>query len=56
MVVGFQVSELRIEETTSEVVIEVALLQGRSKREFTVGIQSKDGSATGQLAYYCLKV
>lgn len=48
VVVGFQVSELRVEETTSEVVIEVALMQGRSRREFTVGVQTKDGSATGQ--------
>ena len=47
MVVGFQVTELLVEESTSEVVIEVVLLEGRSKREFTVGVHTRDGSATG---------
>ena len=47
MVVGFQVTELLVEETTSEVLIEVVLLEGRSNRELTVGIQTRDGSATG---------
>ena len=47
MVLGFQITELLVKETTSEVVIEVVLLEGRSKREFSVGIQTKDGSATG---------
>ena len=47
VVLGFQVTELLVKETTSEVVIEVVLLEGRSKREFTVGVQTKDGSATG---------
>lgn len=47
MVVGFQVTELLVEETISEVVIEVVLLEGRSQREFTVGIFTRDGGATG---------
>ena len=47
MVLGFQVTELLIEETTSEVVIEVVLLEGRSKRELIVEVQTRDGSATG---------
>lgn len=47
MVVGFQVTELLVEESTSEVVIEVVLLEGRSKRKFTVGVHTRDGSATG---------
>ena len=51
MVVGFHVTELRVEETTTEVIIEVALLQGRSKREFTVGVQTEDDSATSQYKF-----
>ena len=47
VVLGFQVTELLVKETTSEVVIEVVLLEGRSKREFTVGVETRDGSATG---------
>lgn len=47
VVLGFQVTELLIEETTSEVVIEVVLLEGRSKRELIVAVQTRDGSATG---------
>ena len=47
VVVGFQVTELLVEESTSEVVIEVVLLEGRSKREFTIGVHTRDGSATG---------
>ena len=47
MVVGFRVTELVVEESTSEVAIEVVLLEGRSKREFTVGVHTMDGSATG---------
>ena len=48
MVVGFQVTELRVEETIPEVVIEIVLLQGRAKREFIVGVQTEDDSATSQ--------
>jgi hypothetical protein len=47
VVLGFQVTELLIEETTSEIMFEVVLLEGRSKREFTIGVQTRDGSATG---------
>lgn len=47
MVLGFRVTELLVEETTSEVVIEVVLLEGRSTREFTVGVHTSDGSAIG---------
>lgn len=49
MVAGFEVAGLSIEETTtSEVSIQVVLLQNQADREITIGVRTVNGSAKGK--------
>ena len=49
VVVGFEVAELSVEETTtSEISVQVVLLQNQADREVTIGVQTVDGSAKGK--------
>lgn len=48
IVVGFEVTEIDVEETSSFVVIAtVALFQGQAEREFIVGVETLNGTAKG---------
>lgn len=49
VVAGFEVAELSVEETTtSEISVQVVLLQNQADREVTIGVQTVDGSAKGK--------
>lgn len=49
VVIGFLETDIQIKEsTTSQVTAQVVLLEGTSEREFVVGVQTADGSATGE--------
>ena len=46
--VGFEVTEIDVEETSSFVVIAtVALFQGQAEKEFIVGVETLNGTAKG---------
>ena len=46
---GFLETEILVTEgTTSQVAVQVMLLEGASERNFVVGVQTVDGSATGK--------
>lgn len=48
VVIGFLETDIQIKEsTTSQVTAQVVLLEGTSERDFVVGVQTADGSATG---------
>ena len=50
MVAGFEVAGLSVEETsTSEISVQVVLLQNLAERAITIGVQTMDGSAKGRL-------
>ena len=52
VVAGFEVAELSVEETTtSEIPVQVVLLQNQADREITIGVRTVDGSAKGKLAH-----
>ena len=49
MVVGFEVAEVYVEETTTpDISIQVVLLQNQADREITIGVRTVDGSAKGR--------
>ena len=49
MIAGFEVAELTVEETTtSEISVQVVLLQNEADREITIGVQAVEGSAKGK--------
>ena len=49
MIAGFEVAELTVEETTtSEISVQVVLLQNEADRELTIGVQTVEGSAKGK--------
>ena len=49
VIAGFEVAELTVEETTtSEISVQVVLLQNEADREITIGVQTVEGSAKGK--------
>lgn len=47
VVVGFEATEIQIEVLINQVIIEVSVLEGRSVKEFVVGVRTIEEIATG---------